>query len=391
MFGDAHGGVVHLFERECSIQRRHQKVVEESPSPALTSAVRRAMGEAAVAAARASGYRNAGTIEFLLEGEGDAARFYFLEMNTRLQVEHPVTEAVTGVDLVRAQLTVAAGGALPWTQDELSQRGHAIECRVYAEDPGNGFLPQAGPLLLYREPQGPGVRVDSGVREGGTVSVNYDPLLAKLTVLAESRDAAIARALAALRSFPVLGIRTNIPFLIRLLDHREVRAGRLHTGFIEQHLDELIAHRETPAEAVAAAAVTPDARLARLRRTRCPSSRRFAARRAGSVDRHPRVGTIVPRTIILRDAGGEHRATLEDDGSVSVAGPADSDARRGRRSGPRWRPSASRLDRRRRRDAMGVPRRRCVRARGGARGPATPRDGTPGIAVGADARHGSAR
>ncbi len=261
VFGDAHGGVVHLFERECSIQRRHQKVVEESPSPALTSAVRQAMGEAAVAAARASGYRNAGTIEFLLEGEGDAARFYFLEMNTRLQVEHPVTEAVTGVDLVRAQLTVAAGDALPWTQDELSQRGHAIECRVYAEDPGNGFLPQAGPLLLYREPQGPGVRVDSGVREGGTVSVNYDPLLAKLTVLAESRDAAIARALAALRSFAVLGIRTNIPFLIRLLDHREVRAGRLHTGFIEQHLEELIAHRETPAEAVAAAAVTPDARL----------------------------------------------------------------------------------------------------------------------------------
>ena len=232
MFGDAHGGVVHLFERECSIQRRHQKVVEESPSPALTSAVRQAMGEAAVAAARASGYRNAGTIEFLLEGEGDAARFYFLEMNTRLQVEHPVTEAVTGVDLVRAQLTVAAGGALPWTQDELSQRGHAIECRVYAEDPGNGFLPQAGPLLLYREPQGPGVRVDSGVREGGTVSVNYDPLLAKLTVLAESRDAAIARALAALRSFPVLGIRTNIPFLIRLLDHprgsRRPAAHRLH-------------------------------------------------------------------------------------------------------------------------------------------------------------------
>jgi len=256
VFGDAHGAVVHLFERECSIQRRHQKVVEESPSPGLSPAVRRAMGEAAVAAARAAGYRNAGTIEFLLEGEGDAARFYFLEMNTRLQVEHPVTEAVAGVDLVRAQLTVAAGGALPWTQDELSQRGHAIECRVYAEDPENGFLPQAGPLLLYREPQGPGIRVDSGVREGATVSVNYDPLLAKLTVTAESREAAIARARAALRSFPVLGIRTNIPFLIRLLDHEEVRAGRLQTGLIDQHLDELTARRETPAEAIAAAAVT---------------------------------------------------------------------------------------------------------------------------------------
>ena len=256
VFGDVHGAVVHLFERECSIQRRHQKVVEESPSPGLTPAVRRAMGEAAVAAARAAGYRNAGTIEFLLEGEGDAARFYFLEMNTRLQVEHPVTEAVTGVDLVRAQLTVAAGGALPWTQDELSQRGHAIECRVYAEDPANGFVPQAGPLLLYREPHGPGIRVDSGVREGGTVPVHYDPLLAKLTVLAESREAALARALAALRAFPVLGIRTNIPFLIRLLDHPEVRAGRLHTGFIDRHLDELIVRRETPAEAIAAAAVT---------------------------------------------------------------------------------------------------------------------------------------
>jgi acetyl-CoA/propionyl-CoA carboxylase biotin carboxyl carrier protein len=256
VFGDAHGAVVHLFERECSIQRRHQKVVEESPSPGLTPAVRRAMGEAAVAAARAAGYRNAGTIEFLLEGEGDAARFYFLEMNTRLQVEHPITEAVTGVDLVRAQLTVAAGGALPWTQDDLSQRGHAIECRIYAEDPGNGFLPQAGALLLYREPHGPGVRVDSGVREGGTIPVYYDPLLAKLTVLAESRQSAIARALAALRSFPILGIRTNIPFLIRLLDHQDFRAARLHTGFIEQHLDELIARREPPAEAIVAAAVT---------------------------------------------------------------------------------------------------------------------------------------
>ncbi len=254
IFGDDHGHVVHLFERECSIQRRHQKVVEESPSPALTPGVRRAMGDAAVAAARAAGYRNAGTIEFLLEGSGDGARFYFLEMNTRLQVEHPVTEAVTGVDLVRAQLTVAAGAPLPWTQDDLAQRGHAIECRVYAEDPSNGFLPQAGPLLLYREPSGPGVRVDSGVAEGGAVPVAYDPLLAKLTVSAESRDAAIARALAALRAFPVLGIRTNIPFLVRLLDHREFRAARLHTGFIDAHLDDLLRTPDPPPEAFAAAA-----------------------------------------------------------------------------------------------------------------------------------------
>ena len=255
VFGDTHGNVVHLFERECSVQRRHQKIVEESPSSALTPATRTAMGDAAVAAARAAGYVNAGTIEFLLEGSGDSARFYFLEMNTRLQVEHPVTEAVAGVDLVRAQFTVAAGGALPWTQAALSQRGHAIECRVYAEDPGGGFLPQAGVLLLYREPAGPGIRIDSGVVEGGTVSVHYDPLLAKVTVWAESRDAAIARAIAALRAFPILGIRTNVPFLIRLLDHPDVRAGRIHTRFIDEHAHELLTTEDPPLEALAAAAV----------------------------------------------------------------------------------------------------------------------------------------
>ena len=254
VFGDAQGQVVHLFERECSIQRRHQKVIEESPSTALTPRLRDAMGQAAVAAARAARYVNAGTIEFLLDGRGDDARFYFLEMNTRLQVEHPVTEAIAGVDLVRAQFTVASGGALPWTQAQLTQRGHAIECRVYAEDPANGFLPQAGPLLLYREPDGPGVRVDSGVCEGATVSVNYDPLLAKVTVLAESRAAAIARALSALRAFPILGTRTNLPFLIRVLEHPDFTAGHLHTGFIEEHADTLLARRETPPDALAAAA-----------------------------------------------------------------------------------------------------------------------------------------
>ena len=255
VFGDTHGNVVHLFERECTIQRRHQKVIEESPSPALTPAVRGTMQAAAVAAARAASYVNAGTIEFLLEGTGDAARFYFLEVNARLQVEHPVTEAVTGVDLVRAQFTVAAGGRLPWTQAGLTLRGHAIECRVYAEDPADGFLPQAGPLLLYREPAGPGIRVDSGVVEGGTVSVHYDPLLAKLTVWAESRDHAIARAISALRTFPVLGIRTNVPFLIHLLDHPEIRAGRMHTRFIEEHASELLTSPDPPLEALAAAAV----------------------------------------------------------------------------------------------------------------------------------------
>jgi acetyl-CoA carboxylase biotin carboxylase subunit len=255
VFADAHGNAVHLFERECSLQRRHQKVIEESPSPALTPALREKMGAAAVAAARAAGYRNAGTIEFLLDGTGDAARFYFLEMNTRLQVEHPVTELVTGVDLVRAQLLVAAGEQLPWTQDQLAQRGHAIECRVYAEDPGAGFLPQAGPLLLYREPTGPGVRVDSGFAEGDEIGVNYDPLIAKLITYDETRTLAIERAKAALRSYPILGIRTNVEFLLRLLDDDAFRRSEVHTHYIDDHLQELVNAPEAPAEAAAAASL----------------------------------------------------------------------------------------------------------------------------------------
>ena len=255
IFGDAHGNIVHLFERECSLQRRHQKVIEESPCPVLTESVRERMGAAAVAAACAVGYRNAGTVEFLLEGEGDSAQFYFLEMNTRLQVEHPVTELVAGVDLVRAQLAVAAGAPLPWTQESLRQRGHAIECRVYAEDPGAGFLPQAGPLLTYREPVGPGIRVDGGVAEGEEIGVYYDPLLAKLIVAAETRQAALDRCSAALRQFPVLGIRTNISFLLRVLQHPDVRAGHIHTGFLDEQRAALTTPATPPAEAVAAAAL----------------------------------------------------------------------------------------------------------------------------------------
>jgi acetyl-CoA carboxylase biotin carboxylase subunit len=252
---DHHGGVVHLFERECSLQRRHQKVIEESPSPALGAALRASMGAAAVAAARAAGYRNAGTVEFLLEGDGADARFYFLEMNTRLQVEHAVTEAVVGVDLVLAQLKIAAGEPLPWTQDGLTQRGHAIECRIYAEDPAESFLPQAGRLLLYREPSAPGIRIDSGVREGDGIGVHYDPLIAKLIAQAETRDGALARAAAALRAFPILGIRTNVPFLIALLEHPDVRRGAVHTGFIDDHLDGLTPASPPPLEAAAAAAM----------------------------------------------------------------------------------------------------------------------------------------
>ncbi len=255
VLADRHGHVVHLFERECSIQRRHQKVIEETPSTALTPALRRRMGDAAVAVARAAGYRNAGTVEFLLDGAGDSARFYFLEMNTRLQVEHPVTEQVTGVDLVRAQIVVAAGEPLPWTQDALGQRGHAIEARVYAEDPSRNDLPQAGLLLLYREPTMPGVRVDSGVTEGSEVSVHYDPLLAKLIAWGETRDVARRRALAALRSYPVLGIRTNIALLVELLEHPRFIAGSLDTGFLDAEGDAIRARLrdEAPPEVQAVA------------------------------------------------------------------------------------------------------------------------------------------
>jgi 3-methylcrotonyl-CoA carboxylase alpha subunit len=234
VFADNHGHTVHLFERECSAQRRHQKVIEESPCMALSPAVRERMGAAAVAAANAVGYRNAGTCEFLLEGEGDNARFYFLEMNTRLQVEHPVTECLTGIDLVHAQLRVASGEALPFTQESLTRRGHAIECRIYAEDPAQGFLPQAGTLLLYQEPQGPGIRVDSGVRKGSNVSVHYDPMLAKLIVHASTREEARRRAINALRDYAILGIRTNIPFLLQILEHQSFVDATIDTGFLDR-------------------------------------------------------------------------------------------------------------------------------------------------------------
>jgi acetyl/propionyl-CoA carboxylase alpha subunit len=259
VIADAHGHVVHLFERECSVQRRHQKIIEESPSPNVTPGLRRRLTECAVLAAQASSYRNAGTVEFLVDlsqGGGDATPFYFLEMNTRLQVEHGVTEQVTGADLVRAQLLVASGDPLPWRQEELSQRGHVIEARVYAEDPAAGFLPQAGRLLLYREPRMPGVRIDSGVREGDYISVHYDPLLAKVIASAETRDLAIARLCAALRAFPVLGIRTNIPFLIRILEHQSFRAGRMHTGFLDTEGAAIALSREEELPAFVGAALS---------------------------------------------------------------------------------------------------------------------------------------
>jgi acetyl-CoA carboxylase biotin carboxylase subunit len=262
IFADAHGHVVHLFERECSIQRRHQKIVEESPSVALTPALRARMGEAAVRVAREAGYRNAGTIEFLLEGTGDTARFYFLEMNTRLQVEHPVTEQVTGVDLVRAQIAVAAGEPLPWSQANLTQRGHAIELRIYAEDPQQDDLPQAGPLLLCRPPVMPGIRIETGVAEGDQISVYYDPMIAKLIATGETREAARRRALAALRHYPILGIRTNIQFLTALLEHPRFLSGDIDTHFLDHEGHELrasLAGEPTPEARAVASALRPEA------------------------------------------------------------------------------------------------------------------------------------
>jgi acetyl-CoA carboxylase biotin carboxylase subunit len=231
IIADHYGEVLHLFERDCSTQRRHQKVIEESPSPAVTMALRERITAAAVAAARTANYRNAGTIEFLVDGE----QYYFLEMNTRLQVEHPVTEQVTGLDLVRAQLLVAGGERLPWTQREVTQRGHAIEARIYAEDPAQGFLPQAGRVTRYREPQRPGVRIDSGIVEGGEVSVFYDPMIAKVIATAETRPLATARLAAALRELEIDGIKTNRGFLLSVLESAAFRDAAIDTSFLDRH------------------------------------------------------------------------------------------------------------------------------------------------------------
>ncbi len=230
VFGDQAGNVVHLFERECSVQRRHQKIVEETPSAALTPARRAAMGKAAVLAARAVQYVGAGTVEFLLDSSGD---FYFLEMNTRLQVEHAITEETLGIDLVRAQIEVASGGEIPaaWRDGGLSPRGHSIEVRLYAEDPEE-FLPRSGRLLAYEEPRGPGIRVDAGVAEGSAIGLDFDPLLAKLVVHAESRPAAVARARRALSEWVVLGVETNLPLLSAVLASPEFASGRYDTGLV---------------------------------------------------------------------------------------------------------------------------------------------------------------
>ncbi|MGV3524064.1 MAG: acetyl-CoA carboxylase biotin carboxylase subunit [Candidatus Sericytochromatia bacterium] len=245
ILADTHGNTLHVLERECSIQRRHQKIVEESPSPALTPELRTEMAEAAVNAAKAVNYTNAGTVEMLLDAEN---RFYFLEMNTRLQVEHPVTEMVSGVDLVHEQIRIAAGLPLKLRQEDIQPRGHAIEVRLYAEDPDRGFLPTTGTVSVLREPQGPGVRFDSALYEGYVVSPYYDPMLAKLIVQAPDRDTAIGRLQQALRDTVLLGFATNLGYLHRLLDHRAFRAGDTFTRFIEDHGADLTPPAELPLE-----------------------------------------------------------------------------------------------------------------------------------------------
>lgn len=236
VFGDAHGNVVHLFERECSVQRRHQKIIEESPSPLLDADLRARMGAAAVAAARAVQYENAGTIEFIVDP--DTRAFYFLEMNTRLQVEHPVTEATTGLDLVKLQLRVAAGERLPFEQGDVSQRGHAIECRVYAEDAANDFLPSIGLVWKANEPRGPGVRVDAGIETGDEVTLHYDPMIAKVIAHAENRAEAIRRMDSALAQYVILGPATNIAFLRDVLAHPVFQRGEATTAFVESEFSD---------------------------------------------------------------------------------------------------------------------------------------------------------
>jgi acetyl-CoA carboxylase biotin carboxylase subunit len=233
ILADSHGNVVHLYERECSIQRRHQKIIEETPSPFMTDGVRATIGQAAIAAARAVGYVNAGTVEFIVD---EQMNHYFLEMNTRLQVEHPVTEMVTGVDLVRAQIAVAAGNPLPFTQDSISRRGHAVECRIYAEDPAQDFLPTTGRVLRLVEPSGPGIRIDSGVAVGDEISVYYDPLIAKLIVWAEDRGLALHRMEWALNGYTMLGLTTNLEFLREMVRYPLFRTGGATTHFVAEQM-----------------------------------------------------------------------------------------------------------------------------------------------------------
>ena len=266
VFGDAHGHVVHLFERDCSVQRRHQKVVEEAPCPVMTPELRARMGAAAVEAARAIAYEGAGTVEFLLDGEGN---FYFLEMNTRLQVEHPVTEGITGLDLVALQFAVARGERLPFAQDDLAIDGHAIEVRLYAEDPANGFLPASGRVNVWRPAAGEGLRIDHGLKEGAEISPFYDPMIAKLIAYGKTREEARRRLVRALEETVVFGLPTNRDFLIDILKHEAFAAGEATTAFLTEDFDAAALKPASPTVAQAALAAVLHYRAARYRAAAC--------------------------------------------------------------------------------------------------------------------------
>lgn len=237
VIGDNHGNVVHLFERECTIQRRYQKIIEESPSPTLTPEIRKKMGEAAVSIAKKVGYNSAGTIEFLVDKN---LNFYFLEMNTRIQVEHPVTEMVTGVDLIAEQISVAAGNILSLKQDKLSQNGNAIECRIYAEDPENNFMPSPGTMTYYHQPAGNDIRIDSGIENATTIYSFFDPMISKLVVWGESREEAIEKSISALKNYTIQGIQTNISYLTKVLQHKAFKENHISTKFCDKHGKELL-------------------------------------------------------------------------------------------------------------------------------------------------------
>jgi propionyl-CoA carboxylase alpha chain len=322
VLGDAHGNVVYLNERECSIQRRHQKVIEEAPSPFISDATRRAMGAQAVALAKAVNYQSAGTVEFVV---GRDQSFYFLEMNTRLQVEHPVTESITGIDLVEQMIRVAAGETLPFTQDQIPRRGWAIECRINAEDPFRGFLPSTGRLVRYQPPpttmeaaapvpEGGGVRVDTGVDEGGEIPMYYDSMIAKLIVHGLDRDDAIAKMRAALNGFVIRGIASNIPFQAALLAHPKFVAGDFDTGFIAEHYAQGFRAEDVPHE-------DPDFLVALA----AAAHRRYRDRAAGISGQLPGHGVTIGRdfVVVVKGQGGAQRhvpvtVTAADDTRVTV-------------------------------------------------------------------------
>jgi 3-methylcrotonyl-CoA carboxylase alpha subunit len=330
IFADTHGNTIHLSERDCSLQRRHQKVIEEAPAPGMTQPLREAMGQAAIAAAKAVGYAGAGTVEFIADGADElrADGFWFMEMNTRLQVEHPVTESVTGLDLVEWQFRVAGGERLPAAQGDIALRGHAVEARIYAEDPARGFLPSTGRIVALDFPEDGSVRVDAGVEAGGEVSPHYDPMIAKMIAHAPTREAALDKLAAALDRTVIVGPRTNVAFLAALCREGEFRAGRFDTGFIDRNLAALTA--QTP-EADAAAAARGALHLIRRERERL-AQRRDDATPASPWDiadafqlSGPRVTTIPllvdgrpVDAVVAFDAQGER---------VSVGGvPPDADA-----------------------------------------------------------------